>query len=177
MNELSNQLTEYITDNKIDKPAVFGFSMGGYVALNALTKTPNLLSKVITLGTKFNWTPEFSSMEIKNLNPEKIQEKVPQFGKYLDRLHGENWKSVMSYTANMMMDLGKQPLLTDLNLPNIPSEVIIMRGENDHMTEELESKQTAERLLNGSFYQLDDQPHMIEQLDLETLSAFIQKNI
>ena len=47
-----------------------GHSMGGYVALKLALKRPELVDRIITLGTKFNWTPEVAAKEVKMLNPD-----------------------------------------------------------------------------------------------------------
>ena len=55
--------------------------MGGYVALQLANKHPKYVQKIITLGTKFAWDKETAAKEVKMLNPEKIEEKIPAFAK------------------------------------------------------------------------------------------------
>ena len=77
--------------------------MGGYVALSAAIKAPRRFSKIITLGTKFSWSPAEAKKEIQLLNPEIIQEKVPAFANRLSHIHGkEHWQNLMLKTAQMM---------------------------------------------------------------------------
>jgi pimeloyl-ACP methyl ester carboxylesterase len=51
--------------------------MGGYVALKTAVLHPGRIEAIVTLGTKFHWDPENASNEVRMLNPEKIEEKVP----------------------------------------------------------------------------------------------------
>src|SRR5688572_11472647 len=37
---------------------IFGYSMGGYVALKLAHDHPGRADKIITLGTKYSWSPE-----------------------------------------------------------------------------------------------------------------------
>lgn len=67
----------------LEQVAIFGYSMGGYVALNMALKHPNRVRQIITLGTKFDWTIESASREVKMLNPAVIEAKVPHFAQKL----------------------------------------------------------------------------------------------
>lgn len=54
----AHELIAYIV-LKFNKPVeIFGYSMGGYVALYAASQRPDLFSKITTLGTKFAWSKE-----------------------------------------------------------------------------------------------------------------------
>lgn len=50
---------------------VFGYSMGGYIALMAALEKPDLFKKIITLATKLDWSPESAAREIKMLDKKK----------------------------------------------------------------------------------------------------------
>ena len=45
-------LYEVITITRAD---IFGYSMGGYVALHAARRHPERIGSIMTLGTKFAW--------------------------------------------------------------------------------------------------------------------------
>ena len=73
------ELENFIKRNNLQNPDVFGYSMGGYVALFLAKRTPGLLGNIITLGTKFNWNPDIAAKEINMLDPQMISQKVPKF--------------------------------------------------------------------------------------------------
>jgi len=73
----ARQVKEYMDQYNLKGCDVFGYSMGGYVALFLETTSPGSLGKIMTLGTKFEWAPEGSGKEAAMLDPEKIKEKVP----------------------------------------------------------------------------------------------------
>src|SRR6478736_5690234 len=73
--QFSNELKNYIFDNTLKKPIVFGYSMGGYVALNLAVTDPEFLGKILCLGTKFDWDNEFVNKETSVLNAEILSEK------------------------------------------------------------------------------------------------------
>lgn len=103
----AGKTSDFIKENKIEGTNVFGYSMGGYVALKLALNQPGTINKIITLGTKFQWDETTAEKEIKMLNPENIELKVPQFAAELKRRHyPEDWKIVMKKTAGMMHALG-----------------------------------------------------------------------
>ena len=77
------ELEEFIKTNNLQQSSVFGYSMGGYVALYLAYQQPTLLGNIITLGTKFEWSSEIAQKEIKMLDAKTIIEKVPKFAEAL----------------------------------------------------------------------------------------------
>src|SRR6266403_2658875 len=58
--QFADELLEFVVKSHLIRPLVFGYSMGGYVALYLASQKPGLFSEIITLGTKFEWSPEIS---------------------------------------------------------------------------------------------------------------------
>lgn len=179
----TENIISFLNERKIAKVNIFGFSMGGYVALNLAKNYPEFVGKIITLGTKFEWTPSFAQSEIKMLNAEIIQIKVPAFAKRLEKLHGiDNWKGVVLKTAKMMADLGDNPTLKATDYEKINQKTLICLGELDAMSTQAESKQVAEWLPNGIFQEIENLKHPIENAPVEKIiniinSFFISKDI
>jgi len=168
------QLQNFIRENKLQKPMVFGYSMGGYVALRLACKFPDALADIITLGTKFDWTSQTAKKEIQNLHPEKIEEKNPAFAASLKKLHAPNdWKELLLKTSGMLKSLGKEPLLTEKEFAEIESNVTICLGDQDRMVTRQESERAAKALPNGKFELLKNTPHPIEKVDAGKLAEVI----
>lgn len=161
----ATELEEYISSNNLNQPDVFGYSMGGYVALYLASQKSDLLGKIITLGTKFGWSAESADLETSRLNPELMEEKIPAYTAKLENVHGQQWKQLVWQTAGMMMELGEEPLLTIESLSKIENKVLIMRGSDDQMVNDIESKWAVAQLPNGHFKMLPYQPHPIEKVD------------
>src|SRR5687768_6245802 len=51
----AESVVEYLNKNNLLKVSVFGYSMGGYVAMYLAKHYPLLIDHVITLATKFEW--------------------------------------------------------------------------------------------------------------------------
>ena len=177
MEYFAENLTGFITDHHLQHSVVFGYSMGGYAALYSELLNPGFISKIITLGTKFDWSPETAAKEILRLDPVKIAEKLPDFAEELKQRHTSiGWENVLKFTANMMTQLGFSPLLTEENLTTISTEIVIFRGESDTMVSEAESRKTAETVQNGQFISIPNLKHPLESLSIEVLCGKILGN-
>ncbi|AXG68486.1 tropinesterase [Kordia sp. SMS9] len=175
MERFANNVVEKLQTLGISNTHIFGYSMGGYVALTLAKKHPEKVDKIVTLGTKFNWSFESAQQEIKLLNPEKIEEKVPAFAKRLHELHQPNdWKKVMHKTAEMMLDLANGKKLTNSDLQEIQHKTLIAIGALDNMVTLEESENAATQLPNGTFKIVENVKHPIEKVDLNVLANLIR---
>src|SRR5688572_5274105 len=52
---LVDDLNNYMQQQAIDSACFFGYSMGGYVALQMAVQHPSKVEQVLTLGTKLRW--------------------------------------------------------------------------------------------------------------------------
>ena len=127
MDLFADNLSHYIKHNRLHKPHIFGYSMGGYAALKLARKNPSYLGKIITLGTKFDWSRATAEREAKVLDPEKMEAKVPAFATSLAHLHGDQlWKGLVTSTAQMMGDLATNAKLTGEDLKQINNPVLVV---------------------------------------------------
>src|SRR5690606_10988031 len=78
---------DYINRNELDQPWLFGHSMGGMVALLLALEQDCPVKGIVTLGTKFGWTPEVAAREVALMDPDKIEQKVPAFARALEQRH------------------------------------------------------------------------------------------
>jgi len=170
----SNNVLAFLKENNLEKIDVFGYSMGGYVAMNLAVNHPTLISKIITLGTKFNWTSEGVEKEVQLLNPGIIEVKVPKFAHQLAEIHSDdNWKIVMQRTADMMYGLGNGKKIQLHQLEKVKQDVLITVGGKDVMVTIEESESVAEVLVNGELLVIDEFQHPIEKVDKQKLASII----
>lgn len=158
-------------ENRIETADVLGYSMGGYVALQMARDHPDRVGRIITIGTKFNWNPEEAAGEVRMMNPEVIEQKIPAFADMLAARHApEDWKTVMRLTAEMMTRLGDGEAMTDADFARVPHPVLVCRGSADHMVHEAESVRTAAALPHGRFRELPGLKHPLESIPPSTLA-------
>jgi pimeloyl-ACP methyl ester carboxylesterase len=168
--ELSEQL---LLELNGEKALVFGYSMGGYVALAAASRAPELFEGVITLGTKFDWSPQTLEKELAQLNPDKILEKVPQLAAMLEKRHGERWPQMVIETAAMMRHLSSKYSKLESHWSEMKTRVLMLLGDQDKMVTQHESERAAENIPNAVLKILPNTPHQIERANVELISAEI----
>lgn len=166
---------KYLRENSIKNTLIFGYSMGGYVALKLALEQPEKVTQICTLGTKFDWSQEAAEKEVKMLNPEVIEAKFSQFAARLDELHQpENWKRVVRKTAQMMLELANGQALKPKDFSKIKQAVSIGIGSKDQMVSYEESEEVARNLPNGQLITLEGVPHPIDLIDANNLHQFLK---
>lgn len=172
----SQNLVDYVRNHQLEEPVIFGYSMGGYVALYTAAQFPGLFGEIITLGTKFDWTPEGAEQEVQLLNPDLIEEKIPPFAEYLKSLHAPfDWKAVMNQTADLMLRLGEKPLLTEDMLRQVAVSVQLNLGEEDNMITEEETIQVKNIIRKATFRKIPNVPHPLQKIAPKQLEKVIKQ--
>jgi len=92
--KFASVLAVQIAARGLVKPLCFGYSMGGYVALALEARAPGTFGGIVTLGTKFAWTPGGAAREVRRLDAGKLREKVPHFAAVLEARHAKAWMMV-----------------------------------------------------------------------------------
>ncbi|RPE12147.1 alpha/beta fold hydrolase [Chitinophaga lutea] len=170
INMFAEQLLEYIHEQKLAPVAVFGYSMGGYVALHAALQSPASFSRILTLATKFDWSPESAAKEVRQLNAAVLLEKAPAFAARQQQLHGEQeWEQLLTATAVMMENLGGEPLLTADALSQITVPVRVMVGDRDAMVSIEETVQAYRHMPQASLTVLPDTRHPLDRVNTAVL--------
>lgn len=157
-----------------DQVEIFGYSMGGYVALYLAAHFPERIRSVITLGTKLEWSPEVAAGMNRMFDPEKIEAKVPAFAAVLAETHVD-WKAVCRETAAFLEVLGNGGGLTDADFGRIQCPVVIGWGDQDHVVTEAESRRVAGLIPQGELEILPDVKHVFEQNDPESIKIFVDR--
>jgi len=178
MERFTADVVEMMEDKGITHANFFGYSMGGYVALLVARNFPSLVGRVITLATKFDWTPESAAQETRRLIPEKVEAKVPAFADTLRLRHGDpHWKQVMLKTSRMMTGLGQGDAMKPQDFRDILQPVLLMVGELDHMVSAEETLTIADVLPRGELRVLEGIHHPFESLDPAMIKEEIERFI
>lgn len=166
---------DYIEKHQLQQPHILGYSLGGYVALHLASQPANKVGAIYTLATHFYWDEAFATMAIKQLNADKMLEKVPAFAEQLQQTFGdEYWRTLLTKTAEMMTSLGQKDLLEQqFNIIN--NKVMIAVGELDKLVDKSRSERAAEQLPNGQFKRLSGGKHLFEQINLEQLTTQLKE--
>ena len=169
--ELLDVMAAMPPDTIVDGVHVFGYSMGGYIAMLAAKQEPELFKSITTLATKYYWDDAAAQREVQMLNPEKIEEKVPAFATTLEQRHQPNdWKEVLAKTAVMLTAMGADNPLKLEDYAGIKTPCLLLLGDRDKMVTLEETVLVYRNLPNAQLGVLPNTPHAIEQVDAEKLA-------
>lgn len=171
----AHEVLDWMNEHYIKTIDIFGYSMGGYVALWLVRFYPERVGKIFTLGTKLKWSEGEAEKEIKMLNPEIVVEKVPGFAQSLAEKHGEHqWKTVMSKTALLMQDLAHTHL-TGQDFIKIEHKILLGRGAKDAMVTQEETDYVHRLLKNSEIKIYEDVLHPFEKMPLDLLKKEFER--
>jgi pimeloyl-ACP methyl ester carboxylesterase len=172
----AGEVLSYLSENKIGRTNIFGYSMGGYVAMYLARHHPSMVTRLVTLATKFYWDPDVAAREAKMLNADRISEKIPVFAKQLEQRHLPNdWKEVLGKTKEMLLRLGENNELKPADYQKISIPCLLLLGEKDKMITMEETVEVNNNLPDSTLKILPNTPHPIEQVDPGMLAPIIQK--
>jgi pimeloyl-ACP methyl ester carboxylesterase len=162
----------YCDERQIAHLSLFGYSMGGYVALYLAWKYPERVSKVITLNTKLEWNPTVAAQMQGMMDTAKIIAKAPALAAQFEAYHApEDWQKVAARTGAFMRDLGEGRGLPEAAFSQINCPVTLLRGEKDKVVSVEECQWAQERLPRGYYREIPESGHLLEQVDLGLLAA------
>ncbi len=171
----ASEVITYLDEKGIGSINIFGYSMGGYVAMYLAKHHPERVKKIITLATKFTWNESIAEQEIKMLNAAKIEEKLPDFVAALQKRHApNNWKTVLEKTATMLTAMGKNNPLNTIDFPSIQHPVLLMLGDRDKMVKLDETVEVYKLLPQAQLAVLPNTGHPIEMISAERLASEIK---
>lgn len=170
----TEEVAAFLDQQEVKQIHIFGYSMGGYVALNLARLHPDRVGKIATLGTKLNWTEESAQKEVRMLNPAKILEKVPAYADHLQSVHAPlSWQGVLEQTAGLMLGMGSGKRLFDKDFQSIPHEVRMAVGDKDRMVSIEETQHVVNQLPNASLHVMEGFPHPIDKVDIGQLGTWL----
>ncbi|NHM07816.1 alpha/beta hydrolase [Flavobacterium sp. CYK-4] len=171
----ARQVLDFMQQHQLEKTAVFGYSMGGYVGLYLAKHHPEKVEKLFILATKWDWNLESAAQESKMLRPEIIKDKVPKYAAYLESLHGKKWERLLEKTAAMMLALGNLPPLKQEDLRTIQTETLLAVGDKDMMVSLEETAQIFRGLNHSQLLVLPNTPHPIDRIDTQKIAYQISQ--
>jgi pimeloyl-ACP methyl ester carboxylesterase len=165
-----------IDERAIDRAMVFGYSMGGYVALKVAADYPDRVLAVATFATKLAWSPEIAIRERSRLDPVAIRAKLPKFAAALEERHAGagGWESVLEKTSGMMRELGDKPVVDDVTIARLSSPACLMVGDRDNVVTVDETAAASRSMPRGELAVLPNTTHPLEQVRIPVLASLLR---
>ncbi len=140
---------------------ILGYSLGGYVGLILAHSNPTKVKSVMTFGTIFQWDEAQALKQCSMIDPDKIEQKVPDFANHLKNIHGLHWKNVLLKTQGLLKNLGAEPVLTEQLLSEISQNILISVGDKDALVSIEESWATQKKIKQAALSVFPDCGHDI----------------
>ena len=164
-----------LDSHNLQQTDIFGYSMGGYVALHLAHIAPGRVGRVFTLGTELLWSPERAARDVKMLDADAIEAKVPHFARALETRHTAlGWRGLLEVTAEMLVDLGEHPRLAEETLRSLPQRIRLGVGDRDTTAGVADTYEAYRMLKQGEFQVFPATPHPFERIDLGVLAHAIR---
>jgi pimeloyl-ACP methyl ester carboxylesterase len=159
----------------LDRPRVFGYSMGGYVALALEAARPGTCGSIVTLGTKYAWTAVSAAREAAQLDADAIRATLPRFAAALEARHriAGGWETLLVRTAALLHGLGSGAALDAGRLAAVRCPVCCAVGDRDS-TVTVEETQALALAVRGNTEVLAGVQHPIERLPAGTATALMR---
>jgi pimeloyl-ACP methyl ester carboxylesterase len=175
MDMFAGDIDNFLKQEGLTSIHIFGYSMGGYVALYYALKQPKKVKSIFTLGTKFDWSAETANHETRFLVPEKIEQKVPHFANLLQKRHyPQDWKTIMRKTAELMHLLGANPALTKTEFQSLMFPIQVAVGDQDNMVSIAETTNVYNALPNAHLLVIPNTIHPLESVQVSRLAYEIR---
>ncbi len=88
----------------VEKAHLFGFSIGGYVALRFALLHPHRAAMLAVHGANVDWSAELAEMMNARLDAEMLERRYPAIVRRLDQFHG-HWRRLFARVNQMILDL------------------------------------------------------------------------
>jgi pimeloyl-ACP methyl ester carboxylesterase len=165
MEHFAENVLEYMAAQGTECTHIFGYSMGGYVACALAIARPDMVSSIVTLGTKFYWDEEIAARETALLDPQKIAAKVPQFAQALAERHTTSgWETVLERTRDLLRHLASVNGLRPPDVASLEVPVRVMLGDRDNTVTLEETRDIYRALPRGEMEVLPATLHQLERI-------------
>lgn len=160
----AENVSAYLDARGIARARLFGYSMGGYVAVYLALTRPERVAKVFTLATQYVWTPEVAAREAGLLDADRMLAKVPRYAESLQQQHGADWRAVVEQTKALLLALGEDDLLAADALKQVACPVRVSVGDRDAMVSVEDSLGVYRALPQGEFQVFPNTPHPFDRV-------------
>ncbi len=170
----AGEVLTYLDQNNIDRIDIFGYSMGGFVALYLAKHYPQRVNKVISLAAKLQWDEAIAIKEAGMMNAEKIAAKLPAFAAELEQRHtAMGWKEMLQESIEMMARLGTNNPIPAKHYADITTPVLLLLGDRDKMVTLEETVAAYKAMPNAKMGMLPGTPHPLKQVNMGVLVEMV----
>ena len=160
----------------LKQASVFGFSLGGFIALAFAHAYPGRVKKLAVHATNLIWDEELVSTMLSRLDHETIRQKSQELVNYLSAMHGgDHWASLFERMKDYTIQL-RNYLTEYAAVHQVPMHTLVTAVDKDDLFTVQSPVYLYERLPNGTLAIIPGQRHALQNVDLDQLVPLILRH-
>ena len=160
----------------LQRAALFGFSMGGSVALAAAHALPDRFARVAVHAVNVQWTEDEVPPMVDPMDPVRMETEHPYWARRLRETHGERWQALVTRMIAFTRALPGDHI-SDALLGSLVQPVLVSAGDADRYFDLRHAVHLRRTIPNARLWVLPGLDHPIQGLDAasfaRTVGAFL----
>lgn len=153
---------------------IFGFSMGGVVALKFAVQHPDRVKRMVVHGANTDWTPDLVADMLKRIDISYLESESPKLVARLEEVH-MNWRELFSRMVDFVQALPSQSLVSFVE--HLHQPILVTSVDHDDLFP-LSSPLDLHRILpNSSLALIPGNRHALSALDLDSYLPILLRHL
>lgn len=158
----------------IGRAFVFGYSLGGYLALYLARHFPERVAGLCLLAVKYVFDPPTVQLWTYLANPERLRQPGDERPAELARRHHpQDWAAVLTLNQDLIQELGTHPPLTDADLRSLTQPALVLSSDRDQLVSMRETVALGKLLPNCRVGVFQGHAHPLTACPIPSLAATI----
>ncbi len=154
--------------------AVFGFSMGGAIALHLALARPDRVGRLAVHGVNVQWDAAEVEAMVGPMDLDRMEQEHPFWARRLADVHGDRWRALVAQLAAFTRKLPDQHL-ADADLARISCPTLVSTGDRDRFFD-LRHAVGVYRAIPGAHLQvLPEVDHPIQTVDAPSFASGVAR--
>ena len=172
MTALVDDLTATLDEAGIGRCFLFGYSIGGYLALALARRLPERVRGIVTLATRHMWHRAAVDHLVYLATPDRL-EKNGRAEELAGLHHPTDWQLVNGANRRMFADLGAAAPMSDDDLRGIAAPVLVLNATDDPLVPETETRALAGLFTTYRLGLFEGSAHPLPSTPLDQIAAAI----
>ena len=160
----------------LKKTRLFGFSLGGFIALAFAYQNPHLVEKLAVHATNLIWDEELVTTMLNRLDHQAIRQKSQELVNYLSAMHGgDHWASLFERMKDYTIQL-RDYFTEYADVHQAPMPTLVTAVDKDDLFTVHSPVYLYDRLPKGTLAIIPGQRHALQNVDLDQLVPLILRH-
>lgn len=157
----------------VERADIFGFSMGGTMALRFAHQHPKRVRRLAVHGANIDWTPKRAKAMQSRFNANRVANEYPHYAEQLDRLHAD-WRTLFRRLRAFIASLpDRAGALTDMAV-QVHHSTLVSAVDRDDLFPLEAPLHLYRQLPNSRLALIPGEQHALPAVDLNVLMALLR---